>query len=357
MPPLSPDELYECVSKDTDGSSNALQGLKTMSTKSLRSPHLIIDLKAAHDAYEIAKPAVSIPIPVSDCSQTLVSTKTLRRKKRFSALLSTTGMAQTSAIPSPNPKSPPRSPILKSAQAVPYPDHDTHSIASAPYSPPPDRPTHGRSNSQPANGIIRLGHPSRPYYTAIRPNRSRPTSAVDLSPTRGTQAQPPVPTPHVRPVSLPSPHRPASPGIYSVLSFTSVPAGSLAFEDDDEQSEEAVPRPSFSGLFSASVSAPRERAVVAPVNKNHQLPLGGLLSAQRHRSGFSVSGETELRMALARGQVSGVGAGLGADVGVLGVGHHSFQFRDMPKHETKVRRKVNEWKRGFKQLVMAKRGA
>lgn len=348
MPPLPPDELYECVSKDTDGPPNALQSLKTMSTKSLRSPHLIIDLKAAHNAYEIAKPAV-IPSPVRDCSQTSVSTKTLRRKKRFTALLSTTGKAQTPVMSSPNPTSPPRSPILKSAQAAAYLDHDTYSIASTPYDPP-DRPTHGRSNSQPVNGITRLGHPNRPYYTAIRPNRSRPTS-VELLPTRGTQAQAPVPIPYARPVSLPSPRRPPSPGIYSVLSFTSVPTGSIEFEDDDGQSEEAAaPRSSFSGLFSASVSAPRERAGVPPVNQN--LPLGGLLTAQCHRSGFSVSGETELRMALARGQVAGLGAD---DVGVLGAGRHSFQFRDMPKHETKVRRKVNEWKRGFKQLVMAKR--
>jgi len=80
------------------------------------------------------------------------------------------------------------------------------------------------------------------------------------------------------------------------------------------------------------------------------------MSAQSHRSGFSVTGETELRMALARGQVASVGAGLGADsdVRMLGPGIHSFQFRDMPKHETKMRRKVNQWKRGFKQLVMVK---
>ncbi|KIM35008.1 hypothetical protein M413DRAFT_369944 [Hebeloma cylindrosporum] len=81
------------------------------------------------------------------------------------------------------------------------PDSPTHSISRDPITPPmtPTRlpPTSSpiaESTNSPGSSPVRLGHPSRPYYTAIRkggisPSPSRPSSLSGPSPSASTRPQ------------------------------------------------------------------------------------------------------------------------------------------------------------------------
>ena len=198
---------------------------------------------------------------------------------------------------------------------------------------------------------VRLGHPSRPYYSAIRkqgisPPSSRRSSIKGAgSPTRPNSYSLPSPPPSSK----------SAPGSSSQrhLSFSTVPhspsfisAFSVADESDDNVDEEfpTIPltplpvsgRMSFgTSLASVAKSLTRKRSISGPstlstftaINSRHShsasfpqavLPLSATLSPHHHGNmkgvfrmsspttgsgasgiGFSVSGETELKMALA----------------------------------------------------------
>ncbi|KAF8071591.1 hypothetical protein FPV67DRAFT_1481921 [Lyophyllum atratum] len=287
--------------------------LRTISTKSLRSTHIVIDFKTLHESYPLKFK------PVDDLSLTSAPTqRILRRKKRVSLFRTSTpppSRPQSTSTATSVPLTPPGSP-----EPNIYVDNNA---LLAPMPMPAHEPTHARSGSQPTN-TVRLGHPSRPYYTAIRPNMSRPTSPISRSQSPST-LHPSSASRPTRPTSLPAPSRPPSPGIFSVLSSTSA----LSDEEDTSPIE---------------IFAYRPRSQSTNVSINSRPLTFGPLS--RHRGGFSLSGETELRMALAReGDTEG---------------EEAFKFRDMRKKHghggAKVMRKVREFRRGLKGLVMGRAG-
>ncbi|KAG6916203.1 hypothetical protein DXG01_007833 [Tephrocybe rancida] len=258
--------------------------IKTISTKSLRSARIVIGFEALHESFVALKPTIDSPSLKSAPS----TPKTLRRKKRLSLYRPSTPRPESVASSSFTATSSP-SIVSMPQSAVSVED----SIFSVPRTEP-DMSKHARSRSQPAN-VVRLGHPSRPLYSAIRPNMSRPSTAI------GPPARP------SRPISLPAPSRAPSPGIMSVLSSPS------ALYDEDGY---AFERPTSS----------HGRGVPS-------FPAFGSIS--RRDAGFSLSGETELRMALARDHVD------------------AFKFKDMGKrHSGKVMTKVKQVGKGLKGLVM-----
>ncbi|KAK7063977.1 hypothetical protein R3P38DRAFT_2821599 [Favolaschia claudopus] len=151
--------------------------------------------------------------------------------------------------------------------------------------------THHRAHSQPN---VRLGHPSRPYYSAIRKNMSRPSSPYGSSVTASS-----------RPSSMAFSSRTTSP------TFGHLPE---AFEDTDDDDETPAP----------SRAASPSRFAFGGVSTSHP--------------GFSVSGEMEMRMALAA-----LAAGQRQD--------SSFQFRETVTPPTTVRGRVKQLGKGLKDLV------
>ncbi|GLB44865.1 hypothetical protein LshimejAT787_1802020 [Lyophyllum shimeji] len=297
--------------------------IRTVSTKSLRSTHIVIDFKALHDSYDFKLESGELS-PKSAPTQ-----RTLRRKRRVSLFRTST--------PSPLPQSRPLSAFTSNSaidapSAFPTPDASVHKhVLSAPiHEPNRNTLTHARSGSQPTN-TVRLGHPSRPYYTAIRPNMSlsRPSSPASASAPRSQSPTQPPPTSFsrpTRPMSLPTPARAPSPAIFSVLSSTS------ALSDEEAS-------PLEHGLL-ASANRPRSSSTM-----EHVRPLAFGSLAPPRGGGFSLSGETELRMALAREQEAD-GRG------------EVFRFRDMGKKHggARVMKKVRELKRGLKGLVTGTAG-
>jgi hypothetical protein len=107
---------------------------------------------------------------------------------------------------------------------------------------------------------------------------------------------------------------------------------------------------STSSVFSTSVFEEHEYRSSASFPSSpydcdyvHQPSFSFAGSMSRHRAGFSLSGETELRMAIARDQE------------MLGQGsvEETFKFKDMgrSRRETRVMRKVHKLKKGLKDLV------
>jgi len=237
--------------------------LSTKSSCSLSTMPIIVDLDN-HDAYiptdndEVSRPS-SLDLGPS-------STRTLRRKKhlsiyRISAPVGSTVAEEPTDLDIPIAQRPVSQPCLSK---------------SSPSSPPAPRPLfipitktqiHTRSHSTP--DAIRLGHPNRPYYGAIRNNMSRPTSIIEYS--------------HCSP---PASSRPTSILLSSPPGLSRLPQ---ATED-----EIFVP-PAMSPLSSISPTS----------SSTAYSPFGGFgflspVSRSGHRSGGSLSGETEMRMALAR---------------------------------------------------------
>ena len=159
-------------------------------------------------------------------------------------------------------------------------------------SPPPTSfPPPKTGNSSP----IRLGHPARPYYTAIRknispptPSRSRPQSAVTpmTSTTTMTNA-----SRHLSMSAMP-------PSAYS------------AFDNDDDGDFEVHSGPSNSARLSLSSNHHRhsyDNRTQTHTRNAQSLSRAahGMNSNRSNGFGFSMSGETELRMALAASSPSG----------------------------------------------------
>jgi hypothetical protein len=106
---------------------------------------------------------------------------------------------------------------------------------------------------------------------------------------------------------------------------------------------------STSSVFSASVFEEHEYRTSASLPSStydyvHQ-PSSFAGSMSRHRAGFSLSGETELRMAIARDQ---------EEMLRRGSAEETFKFKDMrrSRRETRVMRKVHKLKKGLKDLVL-----
>jgi len=179
----------------------------------------------------------------------------------------------------------------------------------SPSHPPPTRPLmHSRSHSQP--NVVRLGHPSRPYYSAIRKSMSRPNSPL------GDSMDPP------RPASMALPSRVSSP---APTSFGYLPH---TFDDTDDED--------------AFIPPPTSRR---PSSSRFSVGLGGFTSpASTLHSGSSVSGEMEMRMALA----------------ALARESHqpdsSFQFQETGKMHASVSWRVRRLGKGLKDLVRRKHG-
>ncbi|KAG6844285.1 hypothetical protein H0H87_008154 [Tephrocybe sp. NHM501043] len=272
--------------------------IKTISTKSLRSTHIVLGFQALHDSYDVTlKPTTDTPT-----KSTPHTPKTLRRKKRLSRYRLSPQPPESIASTSFSADAVTMVSMPQSASV-----EDTHCSDSWQNA---KSSAHARSHSQPAN-IVRLGHPSRPLYTAIRPNMSRPSSSS------GPPSPPQTPQklrPH-RPTSLPA--RAPSPGIMTILSTTT------ALHEEEE--------PVFESF------AYRPRSMPSHDRTLTRLPAFGSIS--RHRGGFSVTGETELRMALAR-----EGGGDHEDI---------FKFKDMEDRSGgKLLVKMRQLKEGLKGLIM-----
>ncbi|KIK03020.1 hypothetical protein K443DRAFT_677175 [Laccaria amethystina LaAM-08-1] len=195
--------------------------------------------------------------------------------------------------------------------------------SSSPILPPPSSsssPPSSSSQTQTTPTSIRIGHPNRPYYTAIRKNMSppaspssspppsRPTSSMGLSPSRptsligeGDSSFPPSSFHHQRPISL------------CLGTGTGVGMFSPFVIDNAEEGQGAI-----------NVHSPTSKP--KPGAKNDGSSNKKAQEDTRGSIGFSMSGETELRMALAsiqtesRSGVGGVGGGGG------GVGE--FRYRE-----------------------------
>ncbi|KAJ7161285.1 hypothetical protein C8R43DRAFT_992185 [Mycena crocata] len=171
---------------------------------------------------------------------------------------------------------------------------------------------HNRSHSQP--NIVRLGHPSRPYYSAIRKNMSRPNSPLgnaSMTPSRSTST--------IIPALISSLNQP------SPASFGYLPHVFDDTDDDDAPSSPATSRRPSSSRFSFG--------------------FGGFSTpASALNSGFSVSGEMEMRMAL---------AALAREAQEQGP---SLQFQETGKTHDSVGGRVRKLGKGLKDLVRRRHG-
>ena len=168
---------------------------------------------------------------------------------------------------------------------------------------PPMTPTYQRSPPSTCpppktrtSSPVRLGHPSRPYYTAIRknpptPSRSRP------------QSQPPPPSFHL--------------GLSAIAPMTSTAAmtnasrhlSMSAMPDDDNGDFEVHSGPTNSARLSLSSNLHRQsydNRTQTHTRNAQSLSRAANGTISSRSNGFSMSGETELRMALAASSPSGV---------------------------------------------------
>ncbi|KAJ7675320.1 hypothetical protein B0H17DRAFT_132089 [Mycena rosella] len=180
---------------------------------------------------------------------------------------------------------------------------------------PPTKPLlmHSRSHSQP--DFVRLGHPARPYYSAIRKNMSRPNSPLEnssMNPSRPASMAPPS---HASSSLQPSP-----------MSFGYLPN---AFDDDTDDDDTFISPPPSHRRSSSRFS----------------FGLGGFSSpASALQSGSSVSGEMEMRMAL---------AALARESHEQGSG---FQFQETGKMHASVSWRAKQLGKRLKDLVRRKHG-
>jgi hypothetical protein len=157
--------------------------------------------------------------------------------------------------------------------------------------------------------LVPLGHPSRPYYSAIRKNMSRPSSPFDT-----THHSTPLTSHHTLT---------KSPLLHSI---------SLALPDDSDyenydNDNDDMPYSAFA--FATATPLTTSRIFTPPV------------------SGFSLSGETEMRMALARQRVR-------QHAGASSGGFSEYEFREGGVRNRKqwVRGQMKRLGRAFKHLVV-----
>lgn len=346
--PFSPSPPLFLASGPQSVDRSSSYSMDDMTKYTTNSSPIFIDFKTddTHAALEVNK-MLFIP-PSSPVTRGHSSPqRTLRRKKHIPIF-------RASSPPCPSFPSEPISISLATPQR-PQSHSDLKFVSPPTYLPlslplPASTPmNHTRSHSQPANAIckpVRLGHPSRPYYSAIRENMSRPTSLVEYSHSRSLSSS----SITSRPLTIlaPSPSlRSASPlpGIFTHLppsSFLDSPFD----EDEDETSECSRPR-----LARSSCPPSRTPRAASPgmglglglgFSFSHTPAKSTLVPSLGFRSGFSMSGETELRMALAMEH--------GGD------DRDGYKFRDMGKghHRHGLMERVKKLRRGLKHLVSGK---
>lgn len=244
------------------------------------------------------------------------------------------------SVSSENPTTPPMTPPMTPKQLPP-----TNLPAAEP-------------TASPGSSPVRLGHPSRPYYTAIRkggisPSASRPSSMSGPSRSSTTRPQSYQPPPSFQlgtslgggssATSTTARHlsmsamfvaptfSSSSQGMFSAFSVMDTDSENPRRDDDnnpadEEDEEELVPiLPPTPAPSRFSFSSPRDVHHVArkAAAKSSSSPHSHSQSLSNARSkargsgmGFSMSGETELRMALAAGAAS------------AGVAEDGFRFRE-----------------------------
>ncbi|KAJ6621072.1 hypothetical protein B0H10DRAFT_2018525 [Mycena sp. CBHHK59/15] len=281
---------------------NPTTTLMTVSTKSSRSfstePIIIkLDNDDEHEMHVDHAPAPPSP------TRPRITTKPLRRKKHLS-------IYRVSA--------PAQSPVVEVPLDLPFVQRPKSMVSpssvvyeSSPLAHAPTRPhIHSRTQSQPSN--IRLGHPSRPYYSAIRKNMSRPNS-----PLANASTNPSRPTSMVLSQSPPIAQRPSFDYLQRI------------FDDTEDINGDEV---AFGSPHSRRGSASR-----------FSFGLGGFSSPpSTSNSGFSVSGEMEMRMALAA---------------LAREAHQqdpSFQFQETGRMQSTISWHVKKLGRGLKDLVRRK---
>jgi len=270
--------------------------LTKVSTKSSRSfstePIILkLDSDAEHE--------IHVPLPSPSPTRPRVTTRPLRRKKHLSIYrLSAPAQSPVAEVVIEIPS-------LQRPQSMISPS----SVVDDPSPLYPARPQmHSRSQSQPTN--IRLGHPSRPYYSAIRQNMSRPNSPLGNSSMKPSRPASMMMLPsHVSSLIQPSPN-----------SFSSVPH--LLDDMDDDVT------------LVASASSHR------PSSSRFSFGFGSPASTALH-SGSSVSGEMEMRMAL---------AALAREARQQ---DPSFQFQETGKNSS-VSWRVKKLGQGLKDLIRGK---
>ena len=220
--------------------------------------------------------------------------------------------------PDQNVKVMPSSPRYPASNELPQ----TPPPSSSPILPPPSSPPSSPPTQPPSSPTsIRIGHPNRPYYTAIRKNMSPPAS-------------PPSSPPPSRPTSLIGASRPTS-----LIGPSSSPSRPTSLIIGGGGESESFPPSSFHrhhhqrpislclggtvpGMFSPFVidtnaeegenASPRSTSTsknTLPKPKTKKAREEGTDYRERGSIGFSMSGETELRMALASIQTAESGGG------------------------------------------------
>lgn len=204
------------------------------------------------------------------------------------------------------------------SRAHSHPQSSAASISSGSGLTPPLTPTHQQRslppptsrNPSPESSPVRLGHPTRPYYTAIRkqgispatPSRSRP------------QSQPPPSSFHLG-SNLTPPSNPTTTNAPRHLSMSAMlpipPAFSALYDGDDNDDvnddhgdHEVHSGPTNSARLSLSsglhrVSYDKHTQTHTRNAQSLSRASKGIINNRLNGVGFSMSGETELRMALA----------------------------------------------------------
>ncbi|KAJ7751193.1 hypothetical protein DFH07DRAFT_526809 [Mycena maculata] len=273
--------------------------LTKTSTKSPRSfstePIVVkLDSDAERDIHDV-------PLPSPSPTRPRITTRPLRRKKHLS-------IYRLSA--------PAQSPVAEVVIQIPCVQRPQSMVSPSsvvddpsPLRPPTRPQMHNRSQSQP--GSIRLGHSSRPYYSAIRQNMSRPNSPLQNSSTNT-----------LRPASM------LSPPLSSLFQPSPTPLGYHPHGFDDSDDDDMLVSP-----------APSHR----PSSSRFSFGFGGFgSSASGLHSGSSMSGEMEMRMALAT---------LAREARQR---DPSFQFEETGRH-TSVSLRVKKLGQGLKDLIRGKR--
>lgn len=180
---------------------------------------------------------------------------------------------------------------LHSPPSSPYPPRESKDVSS----PSAVETVQSPTSPLESDPLVRLGHPSRPYYSAIRKNMSRP----------GSPASPRTPSP------IPS-------------QFDYVPRGTKSLDGGER---------------------PYACLHYAPHSRPMSMVLPGQVQPQRPCTGFSLSGETEMRMNLARWR---------QEDAPDQPGDYLFQERERSRARARMKRTVKKLGKSLKYLVLGR---
>ncbi|TFK73266.1 hypothetical protein BDN72DRAFT_214137 [Pluteus cervinus] len=334
LEPCSPSQGVDrpnCITVNSN--TDTMTNLSTKSP-SLSGKPLIVDLNDL-DVLSPCKPdEASRHTPTNTPPPTQ---KTLRRRKRI-PIFRASSPAATSPIDSMRVPIPPRplsQPFLR-----PTPHY-------LPLAFPMGTPSHSRPES-PTPTLVRIGHPSRPYYSAIRKNMSRPASPTS-TPSHGTTtttttaSHSPTSSISSRPTSVlftsaPSKHTQGF-KLMQPSCFIDTPLDD-DFDDDDSVESACLvyPIPRGSAGSGGSTAFSLGYGCIDRVGSPPSFGLSGQMRGVVGFGGCSVSGETELRMALAT-------SGQKVD--------EVYRFKDM-RDDHGLMSRVRRLRRGLRELMPKK---